>query len=326
MARLAALGSDHLAALFEGYPAGSEDTTMCRNYFLVLDTAGDLLNAQQVDDPFLDGCYHPHPFGVVSDSAGRLFVAYSPTTSTGAPLVPSSPTFLVAFAHDGTLLWKQRRSTSREARWEPRGVCFFPRGPRSPSRRTPEPRSTWGAAEPHANGPRGGDRGPDGSSGPNPGDVELYGYSTPELQLAWSFGLAAGDTLLSGRKSGSPSWPLNPTQPAQTALLAFATLSGQPSLLALDPESGAEPWACPLGYRSPNPPQMVEISNNGLGLMEGATTCGHCDPPYAGSQATVFRTLSAPGLSPSQEPWTGTFGGAGHPHHESGGGGGSGVN
>jgi hypothetical protein len=155
--------------------------------------------------------------------------------------------------------------------------------------------------------------------------VELYGYTTPELQLAWSFGLAAGDTLLS-EEIRLAELAAQPTQPAQTALLAFATLSGQPSLFALDPESGAELWACPLGYSSPNPPQMVEISNNGLGLMEGATTCGHCDPPYAGSQATVFRTLSAPGLSPSQEPWTGTFGGAGHPHHENGGGGGGGVN
>jgi hypothetical protein len=50
-------------------------------------------------------------------------------------------------------------------------------------------------------------------------------------------------------------------------------------------------------------------------LMEGASTCGECDPPFAYSRARFLR-FSMPGLLPANEPWPGTFGGPGHGHHE----------
>ncbi len=51
------------------------------------------------------------------------------------------------------------------------------------------------------------------------------------------------------------------------------------------------------------------------GLMEGAQTCGQCDPSYAGSRA-AFQLLVAPGTEASQEPWSGVFGGPAHDHRE----------
>ena len=47
-------------------------------------------------------------------------------------------------------------------------------------------------------------------------------------------------------------------------------------------------------------PQLFEVADGSIALMEGSDACGKCDPPYAGKH----------------EPWVGTFGGAGHDHRE----------
>jgi len=84
-----------MAALFEAYPNTSGNvsvSTQCRRYFLVtLDARGQLINGQRIQDPLLEACNHPHPYGVVADSVGNLFIAFSPTTSQQAPLVPDKP-------------------------------------------------------------------------------------------------------------------------------------------------------------------------------------------------------------------------------------------
>src|SRR5439155_17771451 len=72
MARLAVLGTDRLAALFESFPLGTGTATQCRRYFLaVLDAAGKQVSATELADPMLAACNHPHPYGVASDSVGN---------------------------------------------------------------------------------------------------------------------------------------------------------------------------------------------------------------------------------------------------------------
>src|SRR5262249_8087819 len=102
MARLAEMGSDRLAALFEGYPVQSGSPTLCRVYFLVvLNAGGGLVAATQVKDPLLELCNHPHPYGLASDTEGSLYIAFSGTQNDAAPLRPSSPTLLLSYTRDG---------------------------------------------------------------------------------------------------------------------------------------------------------------------------------------------------------------------------------
>ncbi|HYX93061.1 MAG TPA: tenascin-X, partial [Myxococcaceae bacterium] len=54
MARVAAVSTDRLGALFEAYPSGSTGVTECRAYYLVmLDAGGAMVAATRVSDPFL---------------------------------------------------------------------------------------------------------------------------------------------------------------------------------------------------------------------------------------------------------------------------------
>jgi hypothetical protein len=52
-----------------------------------------------------------------------------------------------------------------------------------------------------------------------------------------------------------------------------------------------------------------------MGTMDGSLTCGDCDPPFAMSSG-YFRSYALPGVSQASVPWSGTLGGAGHPHRE----------
>jgi len=62
-------------------------------------------------------------------------------------------------------------------------------------------------------------------------------------------------------------------------------------------------------------PQLVEVSDGSMSLMEGSDACGKCDPPFANSSA-AFHSYQLPLIAPALEPWLGTFGGPGHDHRE----------
>src|SRR5690606_3599324 len=67
LARLVVQGPDRLAAVYEAYPFGQGDSTQCRAYFLaVIDANGQPVQAQAINDPLLNNCNHPHPYGVAS--------------------------------------------------------------------------------------------------------------------------------------------------------------------------------------------------------------------------------------------------------------------
>jgi hypothetical protein len=311
-----------MAALFEGYPAGTPAGTLCRNYFLViLDTGGNMVSAQQVNDPFLEVCNHPHPFGVVSDASGRLFISFSPSNGTspaGPPLQAESPTLLMAFDHDGTPLWKVQDPMTGGELSSALGYIYPERGSQAFAVQTgaalPLPASGAGVfGRPVATTDRLATSPPWDPSAPML-STTLYGYRADALGLAWTYGLPVGDYFLSDQIRLA-DFRAHPNDAASNAILAFAQRSGQLSLMAVDAESGTELWTCPVGYSASAGPQLFEVSTSGLGSMEGAETCGGCDPPFATSHG-FFRTLTVPGIEPSSAPWPGAFGGPGHPHHE----------
>jgi hypothetical protein len=79
--------------------------------------------------------------------------------------------------------------------------------------------------------------------------------------------------------------------------------------------TGQEAFQCPLDYAPRGIQQLMELGPGSLVMMDGATTCGECDPPFANSRAR-FQRFTIPNLTPAAEPWPGTFGGPGHDHHE----------
>lgn len=318
MARLASMGSDRLAALFEAYPVDSADPTQCRMFFLVLvDPAGNLVSAQQLKDPFLDVCYHPHPFGVAASANGDLFLAYSPTTDH-APLLPGAPSLLLSFSRDGLLRWKRTESIKGGELAVAHGVVYtegahsgFWTATGAPYNILPSPRPygrlvvSQGQIIP----------------APIPGQGDLLGLDVASGRAVWSYVLPGGETFRTDeiRLAG---WRYLPLELPETVALVFTNRNATPTLVAVSAKDGVERWACPLSYvprtmpdGSPSLPQLFEVQNGALGLMDGAETCGHCDPPYAESRAT-FHSFALPRIEAPTEPWEGTFGGAGHGHHE----------
>ncbi|WNZ62304.1 hypothetical protein QEG98_00115 [Myxococcus sp. MxC21-1] len=86
-------------------------------------------------------------------------------------------------------------------------------------------------------------------------------------------------------------------------------------LVGVRARDGAEAFQCPLDYAPRTVPQLMELGPGALYVMDGALSCGECDPPFANSQPRFMR-FPMPGLLPANAPWPGTFGGPGHGHHE----------
>ncbi|MFL5320045.1 MAG: tenascin-X [Myxococcaceae bacterium] len=316
MARLAALGPDRLAAIFEAYPANtpaSNTDTQCRVYFLViLNAGGQMVFATKLDDPMLDDCDHPHPFGVVADAQGNLYMGFSPSNPGNAPLSSLSPTRLFAFSYDGQLKWKRTESFVGGELAVAHGVLLPERSNLAFSTASGAPLSVGGGS-PFAR--------PVASSdlfvpGPllslNPRALTAYRYNGV---TAWTHTLSNDQQFATGEIRVA-TWKSGPNAPSESALLSLITQSGQLSLHAVELESGRALWTCPLtAPTAATPPELFEIATGTLASMDGAMTCGDCDPPFALSSA-AFHTWAIPGMSPPQVAWPGTFGGAGHSHRE----------
>lgn len=313
MARLVAMASDRLAAVFEAYPAGtpSGEVTNCRRYFLaVLDASGGLVSAHQIEDPLLDVCNHPHPFGVVADVAGNLTIAFSGTQGN-APLVPTSPTLILHYTRDGLQLWSKLENDLLGGELAQADGLLFPE----------QGKSALLAAT-------GESVAPSLSSGafgravvtrqrilaaPVVGGTSMQAFDAATKQPAWTYSrpnqvMASTQLRLAWQREAELAWP-------QTIGVFFAVREGVPVVVAVDAQTGREEWACPTSVALRTGPQLFEIANGAMAIMENAKTCGTCDPPFAGSQA-AFHVFSAPQLSIPLEPWIGAFGGSGHDHRE----------
>jgi outer membrane protein assembly factor BamB len=312
LARVASLGSDRLAAIYESYPKDSGDFTQLRRYYLViLDAAGGMVSAQKIDDPLLEAENHPHPYGVVSDITGNLYVSFSPTLNDGAPLLPDQPALFLSYTRDGVLRWKRQYTQTGGELAVARGKVFpensqFPLDAATgqaliPSRNEPmEELGRIVATSSHY------------VTSPEPWRRNQLRAYTYDGAAAWRYTLPSGD--FSTSEIRAVQWtPQRPGASSELAVLAFAQDANQRSLVAVRAHDGQELWSCPVAMSLPA--QLFETTIDGLAVMSSATTCGECDPPFADSSA-LFSYFEVPGFSPAPVPWPGTFGGSDHDHLE----------
>ena len=147
----------------------------------------------------------------------------------------------------------------------------------------------------------------------------LNGYEAGVLQLRWSATLP-GSWVFWSDQVRLAKWQTS-KGPRTVALTFVQNQSQAYGLYAFDVQDGAEAFNCPMVLPARTPPQLFEVANGSLGIMSGALDfdgnpgCNKCDPPLAGSSG-AFSSVPTRGLSVAEEPWVGTFGGAGHDHRE----------
>lgn len=321
LARLAVMAPDRLAALFEAYPAGQTRESLCRLYFLVvLDAFGHMVSTQELTDPLLSECNHPHPFGLASDVVGDLYISFAQTVNVGAPLQPGSPSLTMAFSSDGVPRWRRTAAFRSGELAVVDGLLMPEHGTQAMSTVDGSPQgtlpqefgrvvATHAVAVPSA---------PGTSVNPGAGGntaTELKAFALPSLGPVWTYTLREGQNL-GTKELRLATWPSGAGLPPETVLLTTAAgIGNQRLLVAVNMRDGSEAFQCTLAYTPRTVPQLLELAPDALLMMEGASTCGECDPPFAYSQARFLR-FPMPGLLPANEPWPGTFGGPGHGHHE----------
>ncbi len=313
MARMAVMGSDRLAALFEAYPktGSGATTTQCRRYFLVvLNAQGELISASPVVDPVLDECNHPHPYGFGADAMGNLYISFSPTITQPAPLVPGSPTMVMSYTKDGVFRWKFIDHDLKGGELAVAGGLLYPENsPMAVLSSTGKPAFALDEAYGRAVITR--ER---TVVAPRVGSVSVNGYESGLNTKRWQHLLKGGQYFASDQLRLA-QWSTR-TGPRSVALTFVGDLvSNDYQLHAIDTRDGSEAFSCQISSPFRTPPQMFEVGTGMMGLMEGSDTCGKCDPPFASSSA-AFHTFSLPLLDLAKEPWVGAFGGAGHDHRE----------
>ncbi len=320
LARLVVQGPDRLAAIYEAFPPGLNNDTQCRRYFIsVMDANGAPVQAFQVQDPLLDVCNHPHPYGAAADSQGNLYLAFSPTQSPTAPLVPANTTLIMSWSRDGVFRWKRTNVGMRGGELAvARGLLY--------AEYSHEVVDATSGVPAYA----------------LPGELGRAVVSSSRLiptPMAW-------DQTLTGYEAGGPQPRWHITLPPQhyfwsdqLRLAKWQTSKGDRTvaltwvedstgvapvykLHGVDVEDGSQAFMCPIeAISSRTGPQLFEVANGSITMMNGAMEpggnpgCVKCDPPLAYSSGAFF-TWQTPTLSTPVAPWPGTFGGAGHDHRE----------
>lgn len=313
MARMAVMGGDRLAALFEAYPkTGSGNIpTQCRRYFLVvLNAKGELISASPLENDILDECNHPHPYGFGADALGNLYISFSPTITQPAPLVPGSPTLVMSYTRDGVFRWKFVDHDLKGGELAVAGGLLYPENsPMAVLSATGNPAFSLDEAYGRAVITR--ER---TLVAPREGSVSVNGYESGLNIRRWVHTLKGGQYFASDQLRLA-QWSTR-TGPRTVGLTFVGDLvSSDFQLHAIDTRDGSEAFSCRLDFPSRTAPQLFEVAAGTMGLMEGSNTCGKCDPPFASSSA-AFHTFSLPLIDVPREPWLGAFGGPGHDHRE----------
>lgn len=308
LARIAVLGSDRFAVLFEGYPREAQLPTNCRLYFLViLDPGGRMIHARRVEDPFLQSCDHPHPHGFSSDVEGNLYIAFA-NSQGPAPLQPSTPTQLVSYTRNGALRWSRTLSARGGELAVAEGRLYEEQAQEVLDAHTGATLATgvvWGRAVVsqdtvvQAPPPLGQGIG-----------IALSAYDTRTLAPRWVYRLPSLERFNS-YELRLAEWKPRAEAPRELVALAFATSAEGTELLAVKLRDGDTAFRCAVDELMGNGPDLFEIDNGALAMVEGNQTCGRCDPPFAESRGT-FHRYEARGLFVPSVPWPGTFGGPAH--------------
>ena len=319
LARLVVQSPDRLAALYEAYPADLPDAgaAFCRRYFLIiLDASGREVSGRPIEDPLLEPCNHPHPYGVAADSVGNLAIAFSPTISAQAPLLPAAPTLLLSFTRDGLFRWKRlvpgmtggELAVARGLLYPENSPVVFSAATGEEAFRLPALAGRIVVA--------------DARHVPAPVDqgTSLIAYEAGEAIERWRHTLPAGYRFF-GDQLRLATWATS-TGP-RTVALSFLEdpVGGVTRLHAVDVQNGLTGFSCQAVLPPRTAPQLFEVADGHLAVMggaldpTGAPVCERCDPPMAYSSA-AFEVLDLPGVTRAQEPWPGTFGGPSHDHQE----------
>lgn len=336
LARVVVQASDRLAAVFESQPfvdagdprlnSGSPDDGeyRCRDYFLVvLNALGQGISIQPIQDPFLLPCYHPHPYGVASDSVGNLYIAFSPTFSRDTPLLPENRTLILSYTRDGIFRWRRYDDTMRGGEMAIARSLLYPENtPSMLDARTGQVTATL-----PANLGRLVVANDLAIPAPTSEGTTVSGYQAGATTLRWTHKLPAGETFW-GEQLRLATWQtsLGPQTIALTITRPQGSTSTLASLYAIDIRNGLKAFACPIQLTTNRTePQLMEVYDGGIVIMNGAVgpdgspSCLKCDPPLAQAYG-AFQTYSLPGITPSNDRWVGTFGGAGHDGQEKAGG------
>ena len=316
LARIAAMGTDRIAALYESYPRNSGAGTQCRNYHLViLDAGGGMVAAQKLQDPLLSHCNHPHPYGMAADADGNLYMSFSPSSMGNAPLMPQWPALILSTTRDGVERWRTTRIETGGELAVANGRVFA-EGSSFPLD------AATGEEIPHVDPQQRERLGRIVSDGAgyvtSPlinllGGGSIHGYDWMGRRT-WTWTVPMTDQLLT-RELRAITWHPRELARKETAVTTFVTRAGELSMVALRMSDGEELWSCPVDAPFATAPQLFEIARGSFAAMGNATTCGDCDPPFANSNA-LFATFPAQGIEPANVRWPGTFGGPGHDHQE----------
>ena len=305
VARMAVQSSDRLAVLWEAYP-GKPD---CRAYYLsILDASGKLVSAQQLLDPALVPCNHPHAYGFAADALGDLFIAFAPTVKN-PPLISGAPTTTLSFTRDGVFRWRLNDVALKGGELAiARGLLYPENG--SSAVLTATGQVAFTIAEKLGRAVVTQQR---LVLSPTAGATRLTGYEAGTSTLRWVHTLAAGQAFGSDQLRLA-SWATR--SGPQTIALTFTRQNGRTWLHGVVARDGSAAFTCELAKTGRTEPQLFEIADGSLALMDGADGCGRCEPAYA-DKSGAFHTYLVPTLSrPLFEPWVGTYGGPGHDHRE----------
>ncbi len=304
VARMAVQSSDRLATLWEAYP----DAPNCRIYYLaILDAAGGLVLATELSDPSFSVCNHPHAYGFGADSAGQLFVAFAPTVKN-PPLISGSPTLVMSYSRDGVFRWKYSDVGLKGGEIAlARGLLYSENSSTAVLTSTGQPAFTLAEKFGRATVTRNRL-----VLAPLVGANHLNGFESGTGTSRWTHSLPAGQTFASDQIRLA-SWSTR--RGAQTVALTFTQENGKTQLHGILARDGSEAFTCEVTQVSRTPPQLFEVAEGSLSVMDGATGCGTCEPAYADKSA-AFHTLTVPGLTPANEAWVGTWGGPGRDHQE----------
>jgi hypothetical protein len=303
--RMAVQSSDRLATLWEAYPARND----CRVYYLaILDASGGLVSAQELIDPLFNTCNHPHAYGFGADAAGHLFIAFAPTVKN-PPLVSGTPTVVMSYSRDGVFRWKYSDVALKGGEIAlARGLLHSEHGTTAVLSSTGQP--AFSLAEKFGRATVTRDR---LIPAPVSGATTLNAYESGTALARWKHTLAPGQQFASEQvRLASWSTRLGP----QTVALTFTKANGKTQLHGIVARDGREAFTCDVAKVSRTAPQLFEVADGSLAVMDGALGCNDCEPAHA-DRSAAFHTLDVPLISrPAGEPWIGTYGGPGHDHKE----------
>lgn len=307
-ARLAVLNENELLVLYESRTLMNGADLRVRVFaMVVLDRQGQPLRSLFINDPIFAQQNHPHSYGVAVDAQSNIYLAFSPS-GVDNPATALTETTIFSFSPSLQLRWRIFEPTLQGGDLATAGGFLFHEGePVIRSTQTGQPLGSIQAPRFGA-----GVLGPGTAVSLDVPQRLLVAVQTPQLTPRWSVPLS-GDPARAPLTLATWASPWGP----RDVVLAFSQGANGVVLDAVELETGASAFSCPVAL--PEVPLMTSMTPEGLVAMTrfdpNSDTCATCDPRFARTR-NRFSRLPLPGLTPSDAPWSGSWGNEGHSHHE----------